>query len=53
MTTAANDRARLQLTERDIKMLAGLETWGVMGIGQMIGLGLGETLSESELLNYA
>ncbi len=29
-------------------MLAALETWGVMGIGQMFGLGLAQTLSEAE-----
>lgn len=31
-------------------MLSALETWGVLGIGQMFGLGLAQTLSEAELV---
>lgn len=31
-------------------MLAALKNWGVLGIGQMIGLGLGETLGEAALV---
>ena len=31
-------------------MLSAMETWGVLGIGQLVGLGLAETLSEAELV---
>ena len=31
-------------------MLSAMETWGVLGIGQMVGLGLAETLSEADLV---
>jgi hypothetical protein len=47
MTTTVSVRAGLQLTNRDIKMLAALEVWGVLGIGQMLGLGMAETLDEA------
>lgn len=49
-TTTDVRRGELQLTPRDIKMLAALETWGVLGIGQLVGLGLAETLAEPELV---
>jgi len=47
-TTTGVRRGEIQLTQRDLKMFAALETWGVLGIGQMFGLGLAQTLSESE-----
>ncbi len=31
-------------------MLSAMETWGVLGIGQLVGLGLAETLGEKELV---
>lgn len=43
-------RGELQLTNRDKKMLSALEVWGVLGIGQMVGLGLEQTLGEAELI---
>lgn len=46
-TTAGVRRGEVQLTQRDLGMLSALETWGVLGIGQMFGLGLAQTLSES------
>jgi len=49
-TALGGRRTGLQLTRRDMEMLAALEVWGVLGIGQMIGLGLGETLSEADLV---
>jgi hypothetical protein len=41
-------RAEIQLTRRDMRMLSTLETWGVLGIGQMIGIGLAEALDEAD-----
>ena len=35
------------MNPRDIKMLSAMETWGVLGIGQMMGLGMTETLNET------
>jgi len=53
MRTAADARrGELQLTDRDVKMLSTLEVWGVLGIGQMVGLGLAETLGEAELIEW-
>ena len=49
-TTADVRRGELQLTPRDIKMLTALETWGVLGIGQLVGLGLEGALAEPELV---
>ncbi|MBI4061427.1 MAG: hypothetical protein HY403_08365 [Elusimicrobia bacterium] len=49
-TTTDARRGELQLTPRDIKMLMALETWGVLGIGQLVGLGLEGTLAEAELV---
>lgn len=43
-------RGEIQLTPRDLKMLSALETWGVLGIGQLVGLGLAENLGEAELV---
>lgn len=51
MKTAADiRRGEIQLTARDFKMLAALEKWIVLGIGQLVGLGLCETLGEVELI---
>ncbi len=41
-------RGKIRLTMRDLRILAALEKWGVLGIGQMIGLGAEGTLSEME-----
>ena len=49
-TTAELRRGEIQLTARDLKMLAALEKWIVLGIGQMVGLGLEPTLGEAELI---
>lgn len=49
-TTADVRRGEVQLTPRDMKMLAAVDTWGVMGIGQMFGLGLAQSLSETETI---
>ncbi len=48
---AATERRKgIQLGPRDMKMLSALETWSVLGIGQLIGLGLGATLDEAGLV---
>lgn len=49
-TTADIRRGEIQLTARDFKMLAALEKWIVLGIGQMVGLGLEPTLEKAELI---
>lgn len=49
-TTADIRRGEIQLTARDLKMLAALEKWIVLGIGQMVGLGLEPTLGQAELI---
>lgn len=49
-TTAEIRRGEIQLTARDLKMLAALEKWIVLGIGQMVGLGLEPTLEKAELI---
>ena len=43
-------QAGLGLTQRDLGMLSAMETWGVLGIGQLVGLGLEGTLGVKELV---
>lgn len=38
----------LEFTERDWKLLRGLEKWGVLGLGQALGLGLFKEVSDEE-----
>lgn len=47
-TSADVRRGVIRLTPRDLKILAALEKWGVLGIGQMIGLGAEGPLAEIE-----
>ncbi len=49
-TVTTERRKGIQLGPRDMKMLSALETWSVLGIGQMIGLGLGSALDEALLV---
>jgi hypothetical protein len=48
--TADIRRGEIQLTARDFKLLAALEKWIVLGIGQMVGLGLEPELGQADLM---
>lgn len=47
-TSADVRRGEIRLTPRDLKMLAALEKWGVLGIGQLMGLGAEGLLAEAD-----
>lgn len=50
MRTIPAKRSGLQLTPRDMKLLFNLESWRVLGLGQLVGLGMSDRLIRAELV---
>ena len=51
MRTPATQQTGLQLTPRDKKLLFNLDAWRVLGLGQLVALGMSDQLVRSELVD--